>query len=1759
MRVRGRWIVGGLAVLAAGAWWMQRSPWLSARLRAPIEGALARATGRSVRVGGVGGGLSGWLWLHDVGVGPLPGSRPWDLSFTAEAVGLKLDAWGLLRGRVDLSSLKAVQVKAPNLFLLKGAYPASTVTAGAALSPGAAAGARGPSGAGTPDWAANLAAGGLPPVPMDMDRGGVWLDGPGAGDRVLAREFSVSLEPDAAGGWHLRASGRPFGAGEASLSAACGPGFSALQMQANVKGLQWPAWLPPPPGLGPLRGAVNGDFEARPRHGAWPAGFDLKGSGTLEAAALQPEGGRPGCTDLRARWSLNGAQAALSRIEASYAGGRLAGEAGLDLEAGRFGATLTAQGIDLGTLAVTAGAPPNLGLSGPADLDFWAAGSLSAPAMTADLRSQGARWQDHPLTMVEAQASGGGGQWSGDGNLAWDGGKGSLSVDLDQGGLEQAAVEVASLPADWLEAWAGPGIAGRLDGTGTYSGEAGSWELAVRGTHLEVRGASVDHASLQASGDAHTAHLRMAADLPGRPALNGEADAASMKEGLWSLRSAKLYQRDRLLLQAAGSWMPGRAGAPDSLSLTVNTAALDLGLLSPDLLRAGWTGTVQGAGALDLDAGLWHGELRATALSLSHKAWSYPGGGTVRFGPGGVTVTALTLRRGEVKGKAYAPRWSGPWSAELKLDKARLAALAALSDALPRGLRGIASGTLSYSSGPQRRISAGLEFNDPLPGLLPKASGRVELRADGPRWDLRSLVLEQPQGGFLRGQGGLDLSGRTPWSGSAHWEAFQVSGLTLSGSARLSGGGGQAGRLALAPWSLSATALPALDAAFTFDAGGLSAVEGLLGTGVHWSADKAGGSWAARAEIADMDPGPWAGFFLGRGAPTALRLDGSAEGKLSAPGRPAELKFDLHEAGSGGHVKGLWRRVSGTAALSGDFKSLNLARLADAVRALGLPAPRLGGLASGVLRGGAGSLTLTASVDALVWNGKKLGPVRLDGGWAAPGVWIAEASLGDAAGPSLGISDASWRRSGRTWTATGRLKAQVWPVAICDVSADLGWKLTGGGGKALWSAQCDSLQVGKRLWTKLALGGSWDGVRYTLKERSRRPTLSAEGSVSGGAFVLEDLQAFSGNGRGKLKGRVGKDGSLDFEGSSSGLPAADLAGMMGWPQDWTGSAWGTLKVSGNTGHAHTVVSAKVEDGSVQGLPFDLGTGYVVQDGDWVYLSPADPIRISRRDGTALEVGGKVTLVDDPAPGQGMDVWAESRKGGLRLFAGLPAITSAEGSLTLKLRFRGKPADPRVDGSFLLSDGHIDPAWLLPPLEKAEIFAQIKDSQVVLQKAEARVVGDGPLLKLEAADPLRPAFVFKDWVPAEMNLRIRASKSGIPVRFTDAMSFVSGLVHPDLVLSGSWDRPSLGGTVSLEKGGQDKAVVEWPAQVKVQPKPGEPGWFDRINYDMLLRARSDVMVRTGAAEVFVDTGDAGVRVQGAGDDKTLSGHIRLVEGSVDYLLATFRLTQDHDSWVEMRGAEPAEVELWGRDDLGSVSTGEGAPQDVQVLLHAWGPLGSVQMRLEANDPSLSQEQLASLVGMGTDAGDPRSQGGFTRMLGAVPAGILSSWGRKTGLFDEVGLRLPAVEQSVAEPTPDSGGTGQVVPLAESTPVTGTAKALVEVSVGKYVGSKLFLGMNTEVMEHTDPLGKNQVDPEVGGVIEYQLPDSSSLSVEHNVDTSGQTDNRVMLEGSTRFENYNPSRRRWDGSYTPTPDPSPGLSAADLSPSPTPSPTPSPSPP
>lgn len=1709
---RPRWIraallgAGGLLALGAGAaFWAKRSPWLSERLRAPIQAALAEASGRPMSLGGVGGGLSGWIWLQEVGLGPDPDATGLDLSATAKALGLRYSLWDLARGRTGLERLKALRLEQPRFFLLRGE------------AEGAGAGE---------DWARALRSFPLPPLRLEVLQGEAW-----DGTRRLAHGLRLGLEPDDQG-WRLRGQGDLDSGGRAALWGRSRADLGGAELKLRVVGLQLAPWgrdlVALPSGAELTQGSLDGELSlVQGEAESWT----LVGRGNLQGLGLAWQG-RTALEQGGTRWTLEQGELRLEALQGRGAGGRLDG--GLRRTAqGHWQGKVRLRQAALEALASLAGAPDRLSLTGRADLELEALGLGAEARWQASLRASAARWAGQDLRRLDALA-----QWQGLSRkatveLAWEGGEGRLNLEAGPQGWTRAHAEARALPVAWPGAWAALDLKGSVDGRWIWQGgvEQGPWTLDLRSPRLDAAGLALEGLRLSGGGGGGQARLRMEAGLEHWPGLNASLEAVQEGEA-WDLRRLRVFEGERLRAEASGRLRQG------ALSLDLRHAEAPLAAIKAWLPPA-WQG-VEGAlrvqGRLQWGPEGGRGGLDLSAPGLRLRGRGLPATARLDFAPGGVTLSAVDLRQGEVKGRAAAPGWKGPWSADLALRRLSLPEWLALAGA-PALLSGTASGSLGL--GPAR-MAARLDLDSPWPQALSGAAASVALKAAQGRWELERLQLRQGEG-RLDASGVLDLGGSRPWSGQARWQGLRLRGSLFEGEAALQAHPGAAGRLRVGPWSLAHTALPELNADLQVKGQRLDAIQADLGPGTRLQLKRQPQRWWLRADLAGQDLGPLVGpWSAGRNPDSGLKLDGWAEASLPHGDQAlSRWKAELGSGADGGRLSAegpAWPWALERARFSG----WDLARLAQAARSLGLGAwPLQAGRLEGEAVSASGGLSLSARVQGLKALGAELGPAQAQA-WVGERRWSVQRLHAGGPGPRLRLEQWSGRRGGG-WGGEGRIELEQWPAAIFQLSGEGSLRLQGPrAGRVLAEARWARLRVSEREYQGLGLALEWDAGRWALTEGGKPSSLRAQGRVADGVFELEDLQAAAGKGRAWLKGKVGPQEALRFEGGAQGFPVGELTGWLGWPQEWKGAAYGSLSLTGSVAQPQGVILVRVEDGSVAGLPFDLATALVHLEPGWVQLSPLRPIRLGRRNGVALEVSGRVPLGD--AQGrvpESLDVAAELKGGGWGLLAGLPAVASAEGPLELKLHFSGRRDDPRVDGRLRASGGRLEPAWLLTPLGAVELFAQIEDGQVRLHKAEARAEGgEGPLLRLEPADPDRPAFRFERWLPADFNLRLRASRSGLPLRHTRALRFVEGQAHPDLRLAGSWRDPRLEGELRLDKGGLDKALVLWPPQrVRTGGAAAPGGFLDQLEYHLRLHARQDVMVRTEAAQAFVDSGENGLLLSGAGRERELEGRLRFTRGSMDYLLASFQLAPDKETRVDFRRGSPPELELWGFKRLrGVLLQGEQARRDVEVRLHAYGPLGAVRMRLESDDPGLSQQQLASLAGLGLDAGDPRTQGGFARLLGRVPGHLLTGLVRRSGVVDDVGVRLPAVEDALAgaAPTPEPG---QAASAPQDAALTGTSRTLVAIDAGKYVGERLYLGLTGQLQEReTGAGGARSVDPALGGRVEYQLQDSTRVSAQHSVDREGQTEQRVMLERSARFENYNPRRRRWD-QVTPTPTPRP----------------------
>jgi hypothetical protein len=160
-----------------------------------------------------------------------------------------------------------------------------------------------------------------------------------------------------------------------------------------------------------------------------------------------------------------------------------------------------------------------------------------------------------------------------------------------------------------------------------------------------------------------------------------------------------------------------------------------------------------------------------------------------------------------------------------------------------------------------------------------------------------------------------------------------------------------------------------------------------------------------------------------------------------------------------------------------------------------------------------------------------------------------------------------------------------------------------------------------------------------------------------------------------------------------------------------------------------------------------------------------------------------------------------------------------------------------------------------------------------------------------------------------------------------------------------------------------ATVTWPPLRNTPEEPEDPESFSgRTYWDLLASSGGNVAFRSvnagvdmARADVTTETGKF-LRILGHGHELGLDGRIRPLRGRIQLFLTDINIDPDKESYVEFRRQEPPYISLWGYNNV----------KGTRIDVYAHGEIEKIQVELKSADPSLTQEQLASMmVGVGSD--------------------------------------------------------------------------------------------------------------------------------------------------------------------------------------------------
>jgi autotransporter translocation and assembly factor TamB len=1821
------WLAGALGALALAAWSVDHSGLLAGRFRGQIEARLSALSGRPVRIAAVEGGLFGSLTLRQVGLAPAAGSP--GLGLSVGKVVVRFSPWQLLRdSRHPEAALREVDLVGPMLDL-----PLRPASAGQAASetPSAAASWRRIPWSEIPVLPAavlkvsdgslrvfdpgDTLAGAAPRALLTSFSGLMRVDPQGR----ASLSFAATSPGSPRDNLHLDASlDRQSRLGRLRLE------FKGISLAEAMRML-----LPNERRFAIADGSAEGwvqSVTAPEAPGQLVRGMRLE-------ALLKVEGGQmavgPHQSLLRSVQGsvhLNESHVRLEGLNLVFGGSHwsLAGSLDMDRRGAAGMPVMDLRGscpdLALAQMGRDFGLPESLGLKGALAASLRARGPWDQAQAELQLKGQSAGIAGFEISSPALLLSYQPGALTLQGLAAQvDGGELRASGSIDLRGASQGRTPTAQLNAElvhyplgvYLARQSFRGVSGTVGGSfelhGPLSSLLASFRLNCQ--RLTLGSEAVENASFEGRLGPNS----MEGELAGswrrirQPAFrfNLHRDGQG-----WVAKDLRLEQGGALLARASGRLSP----APD---MALDMPGADLGGLPLEGTPCeGWHGQVSGKGRLQ---GTW--EQPQLALSLrGHGLKTRHGHALELKGQGRLDgkawqVESLDLGDGQVALKAGGDLGSGAWQAQADLDEADLPLLADLAPALPAARSGQLSGSLQASRD-KDGISAELSLSGTAVSWGGFSARELALQAEDAhgRIKVRSLTASQDAGGRLEGDAELEWD-RPDGALSASLTAtdWDWQGHTLSAQASAAGHRGLGGA---SHWWMPAPQ----------DPDSLQALVELKG--LSWDRRELGSASAQarllkgeRLELADLHLGPringsgwwqWAG-----GKPqglldlrladfkaqawmairSALPLSATAglaqgfSGSIHAEGGPMGLTLLASlEQGSTGHLelKAAMARVEGKAwrqwPLSARLETRRVA-MADLARlALGQGAGADWDGRLDLEADAQGSLDKPQAAARLYWGSPVMEGFAFDAlaltlsAQAREGK-VASASLRDAGG-SWALSDAAWRWKDGALSLEGHALAKdavAGVIFTLNGDAALKASLEPAKGRARLRLDCGELKVNQMPYPGSHVEARWEKGKLKVAGAERGDPFSPGPGVhlemdahEHGVSFHDTLALTKAGGSLRYTADISSQGALTLDFDGSAYPAADIARVLGLPLAWDGATYGHVSVRREAGHPPKVTATlKIEDGSINRIPFDLCSGTILVQDAWLSFDPYNmPLSLVKRGRYTATLRGRLPLGDD-APGakpRACDLDLAMDKGDLVFLRFIDGVEDASGPTDLKLHIGGPLASPKVSGRISVQHGVLVPTVLAERLEDVSARIFISDNQVDIYQMEGQAGAPGQRLYITRGPLGQPAVVLREFVPDQLNLKVASGKAGVRLAGRPALKLVEGTVAPNLLIQGTMDHPRLKGSLDLEDCVLTYPPVVADASGATHAAQGDD-LFHRTDFSLELKAGRNVWYESDFASVqLAGQGPAPV-LKGPGSSLGVQGTLRAQRGEIDYLNSSFTIDDSQENWAEFRGDAPPFIEVHAYQVFRNIAIlNDPIAKDRRINMYARGPLGQVQVTFDS-EPPMSQTQIASLLGFGEDVtawsgGGSDVQRGVMLLLGKAISGTSSRMVRKQikryipvdsfqfSLGSGVNSDVPQAQLAGSHAVTGADGTvvGATGVTGEATGSGSLENPLIgsKFDVGKALTDKVYLNWHGDVGQNESKqpdLASNQVG------MEYQLQNNKKITMSYDFAQQSGTNGgaQAKIEGYSQFGNYKPARRPSPTPFilrrTPSPTP-PALSPTPL---------------
>lgn len=541
--------------------------------------------------------------------------------------------------------------------------------------------------------------------------------------------------------------------------------------------------------------------------------------------------------------------------------------------------------------------------------------------------------------------------------------------------------------------------------------------------------------------------------------------------------------------------------------------------------------------------------------------------------------------------------------------------------------------------------------------------------------------------------------------------------------------------------------------------------------------------------------------------------------------------------------------------------------------------------------------------------------------------------------------------------------------------------------------------------------------------------------------------------------------------------------FLGWDHKWKGLITGNVKVSSRPAKPPAVtVYAKIYNGTVDGVEFDLFSGLFTVKDDWLDLSPQGPLILSKAEKYEVKVTGKVPVPqsvegEERQKGVPMDITATIKKGDLSIIKFLSWIQDASGPLDAELKIAGTKEFPTVSGKINVSDANVKIKYILGDIKHLFMNLLIKENIIDIYTFRGES-GTGTL-KIENLTPNNGG-TMKFIKPYEANWKV--TNIGDTIRFTntDFMDFADGAADVDLEVTGPIESPFIKGTIK-----SDEMKITFP--VKMKNQQGEEvgvkdNYAKKITWDLSVLGGNNVTYFNNYLNNYVDLklnfNNTPLKFQGRGNDMKIYGTLGVKSGIYKYMNAEFAVDTMKQSKITFDGEQKPLVDVYAKSTLRRIELSKGgASQDVEpgagntgmqisgtydlaINLRTWGRVGNLDMEL-TSDPSLGRNRLLYILTFGRDI-DPKNglNQSDAKILADAFASMLIRQGTQT-----IQKLIPIVDSITGK----INVSELINPNEKATPEavgnTPEAKVLGQLSFGKYITEKIYASVDIIVLEGT----------------------------------------------------------------------------------------------